>query len=269
MATQPNYDRLKSSRHITVWGGPTGSGAVGIADTAVPTAAAINNTGGASLMLNYSPSISWNDSDFGIQESETLNDPSYADAATYTEFGATNYGGGYSFYLPSKWDDNSNNHSLVWDQLRTPRTKIDLVVRIDGAKRTTVPAADGDFVHVFRTITDSDATAWGQPDAYRRTIGFLSQGDAEFYTIVGDHAITALPPATDPWKEGKIARLRGIVQDRDYTNKLSFRSSDPAVVQISAGGHYKVTGTSGETATITIDDDAAGTTQTVAVTVTA
>lgn len=46
MVTAPDYDRLRSDEHVTVWGGPTGSGAVGITDTATPTADEINNTGG-------------------------------------------------------------------------------------------------------------------------------------------------------------------------------------------------------------------------------
>jgi hypothetical protein len=269
MATQPDYTRLKSDRHVTVWGGPTGSGAVGITDTAVPLAAEINNTGGTSLMHPWSPSISWNEYDFGVQESETLNDPSFADASTYTEFGAKNYGGGISFYKPAKWDDNSNNHSLVYDQTDVPWTPMDVVVRIDGEKKTDLAAADGDFVHTFRTKTDSDANVWGQPDAHRRTVGFLPQGDAEFYTIVGPHTITAVPAATTPWKAGSKGRLCANVQGRDYTNALLFVSSDPAVVKITRGGFYHVTGTSGGTATITITDEAAGTSVTQAVTVTA
>lgn len=262
MATQPDYSRLKSDRHVTVWGGPTGTGAIGITDTATPEAAEINNTGGSSLILNWSPSISWNDYDFGVQESETLNDPSFADASTYTEFGAKNYGGGISFYKPAKWDDNSNNHSLVYDQTDVMWTPMDIVVRIDGEKKTEDAAADGDFVHTFRTIIDGDQNVWGQPDAHRRTVGFLSQGDAEFYTIVGDHTITAVAPTPDVGDRG---RLQGVVQDRDYSGALLYTSSDTEVLVIGRGGHWKAVGAG--TATVTIEDEAAGTSTTVTVTV--
>lgn len=265
MVASPDYTRLKSDKHVGIWGGPTGTGAVGITDTAAPEAAEINNVGGASLMLNWAPSVSWNDYDFGVQESETLNDPSFADASTYTEFGAKNYGGGISFYKPAKFDDASNNHSLVYDQTKTPHTRMDVVVRIDGEKDNVAdPAADGDFVHTFRTITDSDANVWGQPDAHRRTVGFLSQGDAEFYTIVGAHTITVTAPT---FTAGSKGRLQAVVQDRDYSGALSFTSDDPDVIEITRGGHYRVTGTSADTATITVTDEAAGTSTTVAVTV--
>lgn len=262
MVAEADYKRLRSNRHVTVWGGPTGTGAVGIQNLAQPAAAAINGSGG-SLVLNWSPSISWNDYDFGVQESETLNDPSFADASTYTEFGAKNYGGGISFYKPAKWDDNSNNHSLVYDQTDTPHTPMDTVVRIDGEKRTSTAAADGDFVHTFRTMTDSDTNVWGQPDAHRRTVGFLSQGAAEFYTIVGTHTITATAPAG--LTVGDKGRIQAAVQDRDYSGALLFTSSNPAVFNVARGGFYRAV--SAGTATVTIQDEAAGTSTTVSVTV--
>lgn len=264
MVASPDYTRLRSDRHVGVWGGLTGAGAIGITVTAVPEADEINNTGGASLMLNWAPSISWNDYDFGVQESETLNDPSFADAATYTEFGAKNYGGGISFYKPAQWDDSSNNHSLVYDQTDVPRTKMDVVVRLDGEKsNTNLPAANGDFVHVFRTITDSDANVWGQPDAHRRTVGFLSQGDAEFYTIVGSHVITATAPAG--LAAGDRGRIQAVVQDRDYSSALLFTSDDPTVLQINRGGHYLAVAAG--TVNVTIKDEAAGTELVLPVTV--
>lgn len=218
-------------------------------------------------MLNWSPSISWNDWGFGVEASETSNDPSFADESTYEEFSAKNYGGEISFYYPKEYDDNSNNHSLVYDQTDTPHTAIDVVVRIDGDTRTNEPAADGDLVHVFRTLTDSEGNVLTQPDAYRRTVGFLNQGDAEFFTIVGAHTLTTNLPAT-PWAAGNKGRIQVVVQDRDYTNAVSFMSDDPEVVQVYPGGFYEVTGSATDTATITIRDEAAGTSTTESVTVT-
>ena len=264
MVASPDYTRLRSDRNVGIWGGLTGTGAIGITNIALPQADEINNTGGSSLMLNWAPSVSWNDFDFGPQESETLNDPSFADAATYTEFGAKNYGGGISFYKPAKWDDNSNNHSLVYDQTDVPRARMDVVMRIDGEKdNMSVPAADGDFVHVFRTMTDSDSNVWTQPDAHRRTVGFLSQGAAEFFTIVGDHVITVGP--TMSAAPNGTGRIQASVQDRDYSGALSFTSSDATVFAVSRGGHYKALAAG--TATVTVGDTAARTSATITVTV--
>lgn len=262
-----DYTKMRSNRNVTVWLGPGGS-ATGIADVAVPTADELNNVGGVSSMLNASVSISFQDYDFGIQEADTSSDPSLADESTFEDLGPKQFGGSMSFYYPKDYDDNSNTHSLVYDLTDTPWTPIDIATRIDGNKsNTNQPAADGDFVSTFRTWTDSETNAVDAEEAYRRTVGFQSLGDSAFYTIVGDHTITAVPPATAPWAAGKKARLRATVQGRDYTNALSFTTSDPEVVRIIPGGSYEVTGSASDEATITIRDEEAGTSTTVSVTV--
>lgn len=262
MASEPDYKRLISDRHLGVWYAPT-SGVTGVQDPGEPDQAEIR------AMQNAAPSISWNDWDFGMQESETTNDPSLADDSTYEDYGQINYGGSVSHYYPQDYDDNSNNHSLVYDMIDQPRTAIDVVTRLDGAKNnvTDLPS-DGDFVSVFRTMTDSWEDSDQGADAIRYTTGFLSQGVVAVDTVVGTHTLTAIPPASDPWDAGNKARLRVSVQDRDYTNALEFSSDDPEVVQVYPGGFYEVTGSASDTADITISDKAAGTTTTVSVTVT-
>lgn len=268
MATTLDYEKLPSNKHVGLWLGPSGT-ASGIQDVNLPTADEINNTGDASSVLNVVTATSWNDFDFGIQDPETSSDPSLADESTYEDLGPAQYGGGISFYYPGKYHDPTNSLSNVYDLTKLPWTEIDVIERIDGAKSNpSVPAADGDF-HVFRTWTDSEANTTDADSSYRRTVGFQQSGDAAFYTIVGAHTITALPPATTPWAAGTKARLRGVVQDRDYTSALTFTSSDSSVVSISAkGGFYTVTGSAADTATITIEDEGAGTSTTVSVTVT-
>lgn len=268
MASVLDYQKLPSNKNVGVWIGPSGQ-ATGIANADVPTAAAINNTGGTSAMINAVAAISWNDFDFGIQDPETTSDPSFADESTYEDLGPAQYGGGMSFYYPGNYDDASNTLSNVYDLTDEPWSELDVVLRIDGEKNNpSTAAADGDFVHVFRTWTDGEANVLEAEEAYRRTVGFQMAGEAAFYTVVGTHTITAIPPAVDPWDAGKKARLRAEVQDRDYTNALTFSSDDADVVTVYPGGFYEVTGTAAETATITIRDERANTSQTVNVTVT-
>lgn len=262
----PSYTRMKSDRNITVLLAPTGT-ATGVNETGEPLQTELA-VGGPSGTQNASPSISWNDFDFGIQESERTSDPSLADDSTYEDFGQTNVGGGMSFYYPKDYDDNSNNHSIIYDMTDEPRTALDVVERIDGDKSNSTAVVNGDFVHVARTLTDGEANSLTGSEALRRTVSFVSQGDVAIYTVVGPHTITAIPPATAPWAAGNKARLRASVQGRDYTNALTFRSSDPEVVKIEPGGFYEVTGSAADTATITIEDERAGTSVTVAVTVT-
>lgn len=265
--TGSSYVRLKSDKNITLALAPTG-GATGVVNVFTPSETELAY-GGSRAFLNASPATSWNDFDLGVQASETTSDPSLADDSTFEDFGQQNYGGGVSFFYPKFYNDAASDLSNVYDVTEHEWTKMDLVERIDGAKPNSTAIEDGDFVHVMRTITDAEANSLAGADALRRTIQFLSQGEVAVYTVVGAHTLVAVPPATAPWAAGKKARLRVTIQDRDVTNMdtISFQTSDPSVVRISRGGFYEVTGTTGGTATITILDEGAGTSEMVAVTV--
>lgn len=271
MAITLDYKKLPINRegsNLTVWIGPSGGSTLGITDLDQPAAVELNNTGGTSGVRMASPSISWNDWDFGTQASEINNEPSLADSSNYEEFGASNYGGNISFYYPREYDDNSNLHSIIYDLTDIPGTINDIAIRLDGEKPTDQPAANGDYVSTYRAQGNSEDNPFTPGESKRRTVGFSKKGGFAHYTIVGPHTITAVPPATAPWLAGKKARLRATVQGRDYTNALRFSTSDADVVAIYPGGFYEVTGDAADTATITITDEGAGTSATVSVTVT-
>ena len=267
-----DYERLKANNRSSVVDvriGPSGGTTLGITDLAVPLPAELNNTGGTSGMQKASQSISWNDWSFGLEASETNNEPSLADAASYEEFGQSNYGGDVSFYMPATYDDNSNAHSVIYDLTDQPGTINDISIRIDGDKPVGSDFVNGDYVSAFRAEIGGEANPFTPGESKRRTVSYNQKGDFSHYTVVGPHTIVAIPPATTPWAAGRKARLRASVQGREYTNALEFRSSDASVVDIYKGGFYEVTGTAGDTATITIEDVEAGTSVDVEVTVTA
>ena len=263
-----DFKKLSSDEHVSVWIGPSGGSTLGVTKAGEPLANELNNTGGTSGMIPASQSISWNDTEIvGVTDSEELNEPSLADSSTFVEFGPTNLGGSVSYFLPREYDDNSNEHSLIYDLTEGMRETLDFAVRLDGEKKTTVPAADGDYVSITRAMSMSESNPFTPGESTRRTVNYAGKGDFARYTVVGTHTITAVKPKNSPWAAGKKARLRAEVQGRDYTNALRFSSSDVEVVNIYPGGFYEVTGTAGGAATITISDEDAGTSTTVAVTV--
>ena len=264
-----DFEKTPADQRQTVWIGPSGGSTLGITDVHEPLAAEINNTGGTSGVQPASQSLSWNDYDFGTQASEVLNEPSLADAATFEEFGQSNYGGGMSFFLPEEYDDNSNLHSVIYDLTDIPGVLNDVISRIDGDTLTTVAAADGDFVSVYRVQGEAEQNPFTPGESKRRTVIYIQKSDFAHNTIVGAHTLTAIVPATDPWDVGRKARLRASVQDRDYTSALSFTTDDSTVVQVYPGGFYEVTGVAAETANITIEDVETGETVVVPVVVTA
>lgn len=255
---------------ITPYIGPSGGSTLGITDIYQPTAAELNNTGGTSAMVMAAEAISWADWDFGVQDSETNNEPSMADVSTYEEFGQYNYGGGISFFQPLVNDDPSNVLSVVKDLTRVDLEQ-DIAIRVDGNKSNSTPAANGDYVSTFRVEATAVENPFTPGESKRRTVTFVDNDEFAHYTVVGPHTLVLSPPATAPWAAGRKGRLLVSVQGRGYTNSTSIRftSSDPSVVRIGPGGVYTVTGAAAATATITVEDVDAGTTATQAVTVTA
>ena len=66
----------------------------GVANPEAPTLAELN------AGLDISDAISWNDKDFGVQASNTTNDPAITAKGNVTDRGAAQYGGGLSLYYP-------------------------------------------------------------------------------------------------------------------------------------------------------------------------
>lgn len=264
-----NYEKVTGNEHIGFWLGPSANGALGITDVGEPLAAEINNTGGSSGMINAAESTAWDDWSFGIEASETLNEPSLADTSTYEEFGQANYGGSASHYYPREYDDNSNLHSLVYDLVSEPGTKIDAVLRIDGDVKQSEAAENGDFVSVFRVQSEGETNPFTPGESKRYVKSYIPKGDFSYMIPVGDQAITAVSGGTLTPEPSAKGRIRATIQGRDVSCMLRYSSSDADVIQIEDGGWYTVTGADTDTATITISHPFTSDTASVAVTVTA
>lgn len=263
-----DFEKAPSDRRVGFWLAPTGD-ATGIANVGEPLAAEINNTGGASGAHNAASSVSWNDWSFGVEASETLNEPSLADSSTYEEFGQSNYGGSVSFYYPRAYDDASNPISLTYDLVDVPGSLVDAVTRIDGDVLQSAPAANGDFVSVYRVRSDAEANPFTPGESKRYTKTFGQKSDFSHFVVVGDHAITTIPATTDTPEPGETGRFRAAQQGRDVTNYLQWSTSDVGVIEVYPGGFYNVVGADTDTATITVSDPETSDTATISVTVTA
>ena len=212
--------------------------------------------------LDISDSISWNDFDFGLQASNTIDDPAITAMGKVSDRGAAQFGGGLSFYYPGAFGDDSNDYSLTYDALDQPRTRGFLVIRIDGEESSAL-ANTGDLVHVFRVITDGYAESITGEEAFRYTITFMSQGDLAVRTVLGGG--TVVTPATLTVATGAKSRLSATVGGRVYTNGVKWTTSDATKATVSSAG--VVTGVAAGSATITATYEATGGTDTTTVTV--
>lgn len=261
-----DFTKVPANEYTTFWLSPGASGALGITDIDRPLAAELNNVGGTSGVQNVSKSTSWNDFDFGTQASETTNQPSLADATTFEEFGQSNFGGSASHYYPLAYDDNSNLHSVTYDLVKTPGTALDAALRIDGGVKSTVLAADGDFVCTYRVQSEGEVNPFTPGEAKRYTKNYIPKGAFSHYTVVGAHTITTLPATTSSITSTSKGRYRAFQGGRDVTNRLVWSTSNSARVQVYPGGAYA--GVSAGSATVTVTDPEAGTSATITVTVT-
>lgn len=255
MSVTLDYTKLTSNGHVTVlWAAP-GS----FANWQSPTATELN------AALNLSSSISWNDYGFGVQASNTQNDPSLADTGNRTDRGASQYGGAISFYYPGAFDDNTNAYSLAFDAVAVPRTLGYIVARIDGNKPTTQAFAAGDFVSVMEVMTDGQSNVITGEEAFRYTVNMLQQGSLEVYTVVRSTTVTVVTPATLAIAVAAKSRLTATVNGRAYTNGVVWSTSDATKATVSNAG--VVTGVAAGSATITATFAQTGATDTTAVTV--
>ena len=244
--------KVPSSGNIRVWWGATSA----FADYKNPTAAEIN------ACLDISDAVSWNDFDFNMEASNQLEDPAITALGKTFDRGYANWGGSISFYYPKNFGDAGSKYSLVYDTLDAPRTSGFVVMRADGAESAAV-AADGDFVHVLRVMTDGYAESVAGEEAFRYTVTMLPQGTYAARTCVGG-GTPVLTPATLSSTAGDHDQLAVTWGGRVYTNGVTYTSSDATKATVSTGG--VVTSVATGSATITATSPDAGT-ATCAVTV--
>lgn len=245
--------KVPASGNIRVWWALPNA----FANFAAPTAAEINAS------LDVSDSISWNDFDFGLQASNTIDDPAITAIGKVSDRGASQFGGGVSFYYPGAFGDVSNAYANTYDAMDQPRTHGYLVIRVDGDKQNSPLAANGDLVSVYKVQTDAYSEVITGEEAFRYTITFLPQGDLAVRTVVG--GTTPVIPATLAVTVGDSEALTATVGGRNYTNGVKWASSDQAKATVSSAGI--VTGIAAGSATITATYEATGNTDTTAVTV--
>jgi hypothetical protein len=260
--------RLPSAGNIIVrW-----HAANAFANPAKPTPTEVN------AGLNITDDISWNDFDFGLSASNTVNDPSLKAKSNTADRGAMQYGGGLSLYLPADFDDATNTHATAYAAMGEQRTTGWVTIQVDGeVSETSTPlytggltqtAADGDFIHVFKVMTAGEDLAITGEEAFRATINLLSQGEAYPYAVVSAAAPTiVVTPAAPTPAPGDIIALKATVNGRPYTRGVRWTTDDPAVATVSQNGIVTIVG--GDTDTATITATYLGATDTAEITVTA
>jgi len=243
----------------------------GLANESAPTEAEI------AAGLDISDGVSWNDKDFGVQASNTVEDPAITAKGKVQDRGAPQYGGGLSFYYPLDVTVTGDIYVQIQNALGVPGVRGYIITRVDGLELTTTTgnaghpgtlAKAGDFVSVFRIETAGFGQAITGEEAFRYTVSFLPKGFVKTFAVVRASATAVAPVIVGTPGSGvagtKVA-VTGTLVGRSYTRGLTWKSSDNTKATVSRNGIItrKATGT----ATITATDPATNTPST-AVTVT-
>lgn len=235
------------------------------ADYKAPTVTELN-TGFVNAAA--SNAISYNDTDFGVQASETNDDPSFAARGLSLTRGAAQYGGSLSFYYPAEADDPNNSLSRFYDML-TQRSEWYVVVRNDGIRDWDDNWEAGDLFSIFRIIVGGESQAITGTEAFRYTITGLPRGEMKVYGVVAEAGgsvtvdIPTVAPTPTVGDKGTLkATVTGGLKTRQYTHGVKWTSSDPTVLEVTRNGVYiaRAAGTATITATYeaTGDDDTLG-----------
>lgn len=249
-----DYTKLPSNGNLTVFWYPSN----GFANFNAPTVTELN------AGLNLSKAISWSDYGFGPSASNTTDDPSIADVGNSKARGSAQFGGAMSFFQPGPGTLQTDTYYLARQAISVPRTKGYIVTRLDGQKPFTQAFAAGDLISVYAVLTDAYTNVMTGEQAFRYTVNFLQQGTLARNVVVRAAAATVVvTPATKAMSTGSKFRFDGTVLGREYTNGLSWTTSDATKATVSdagvvtaiAAGSVTLTGTyvpTGATATSTI-----------------
>jgi uncharacterized protein YjdB len=254
-------DKISSNGRVDIWAVP----ATGIADYRSPTAAEVN------AGVRLTPAIAWDGTTFPANdESSDIDDRSLEDVGNATTRGFASFTAELAFFRPVPGDTTSEA-AVAWNLLKTPRVPIYLVTRV--LQRTGAPgftaATAGDWVSVYRFITDTVNDDTEGEDSVKFIVGFSPQGLVAPYTQIKN----ATPPTvTNASGSGSVAAggyvvLRATLGGKPATQTVNWSSSNPAVARVSNNG--VVTAVSAGTANITASHPAAtGSSTPVAITVT-
>lgn len=221
--------------------------------------------------LDISDAVSWNDKDFGVQASNTTEDPAITAKGRTTTRGASQYGGGLSMYYPFDRSDSTSLYVQAENALGAPGTRGYIIVRVDGlelsaasgtAAHPGTTAEAGDFVNVFKVETAGYAQAITGEEAFRYTVTFLSKGFVKTFAVVRASATPDAPVITGDATAGvgDFVILNGTLVGREYTRGLRWSVDNPALGTVSRNGIVSALGTG--TLTVTATDEATGESET-------
>lgn len=247
--------KISANGNVDIWLVPV----AGIADYRSPTAAEIN------AGLRVTPAIAWDGTTFPTSTgSDDIDDRSLEDKGNATTRGAAQFEGTLNFFYPKDLNESLTDYGKAFTFLRVPRVPVYVVTRV--LQRTSgvaTPAAAGEWISVYRFLTDGWTDDIAEDDSYKYAISLLTQGDVSVYTQVKNATPATIAPLTASVAVGAHAVIRATLGGKRATQVVEWKSSNPAIATVSQNG--VVTGVAAGTANITATHPAASAVSTASV----
>lgn len=219
--------RLLSNGNVTVWW------VTSIADGAQPTAAEIN------AGLNISAAISWNNFELGSSGSADVDDRAITDAGNSVSRGFPDFGATLDFFRDANQADSNSIYNQTFTLFRQPGILGYLVVRYGQALPSTVAAA-GQYVSVYKVLTDANSDDTEGDDSVKFEQTFLPQGSLWEHVLV---KVATAPDATPSTlvlaTNGAIGKINVTVGGKDVTSSASYVVSDTTKATSMGNGIIK------------------------------
>ena len=247
-------EKFTSNGNTTVWLVP----ATGIAEYRSPTSAEIN------AGLDVTPAIAWEGTTFPTaSDSEDMDDRSLRDKGNATTRGAASYEAVLNLFYPKDLQDTTSDYGKAYQMLRVPRVPVYVITRVgQSTEGEHKDAAAGEWISVYRFISDGWTDDFEGDDSNKYAIGMLTQGEVAIYTQVKNASPVTVTPATATVSVGDSAVLRATLGGKRATQVVEWVSSDPSVATVSPNG--VVTGVKAGSATVTASHPAASAASTAA-----
>lgn len=240
---------ITSNGNVRVWLVP----ANGIANYKAPTAAEIN------AGLDVTDAIAWESTTFPVaSESEDVDDRSLRDKGNATGRGTAQFEAALNFFYPKDLTDTVSDYGKAYNMLRVPRVPLYVVTSVlQAPEGVATPVSAGDWVSVYRFLTDAWTDDIEGDDSYKYAIGFLTQGEVAVYTQVKNSGpvVVSSAPGSNSIGVGDSVALRATLGGKPATQSVEWHSSNIGVATVSPNG--VVTGQSAGSADITATHPAA------------
>lgn len=245
--------RQVSNGNVTVWW------VTSIADPASPTAAEI------AAGVNLSDAIAWNNFELGSSGSSDVDDRSITDVGNAISRGFPDFSATLDFFRDSNPTDAASIYNIAFTLFKQPGLNGYLVVRY-GQRLPTVVATAGDYVSVYKFVTDIVADDTEGEDSVKQEVTFLPQGTIYEHALVKTATPVVSLPTTMSLAVGAIDKIVSTVSGKDVTSTSTYSSANSAIATVTSHGIVKGISAGGPI-NITITNAGANAVDTVAVTV--